>query len=187
MKRNSFSSIFIKHKRVIFLFLLGIFLFVPYVLKLLSYGALEPYPAIVFPAGASKLKLEANSYTFKDLGIYCLDLKAKEWKRQDAYSFLEPIPVQNLSSIIKNEFGLNPNLKHQVKFRRISLGFSYENAQALSEANIDLTKAWLRGRLAEHGCHDNFLLVKTRYIAIGRETQMTSEVNKIDEKLYELR
>ncbi len=107
--------------------------------------------------------------------------------KQDTSSFLSPIPRRYFSAIVKNEFGLNPNLKHTVKFRKnIFPSFTYMNSNALDAANIDRTKAWLRGKLLKHGCKDDSLLIRTTLMSANLKTKVVSEIKIMDEQLFKL-
>lgn len=178
--------LFKEYKFLTLVFLLAMLLFVPYGLKLLSIS-LEPYPAIIFPAGSDKVVKNRDTYEFKSSKIYCLDPMTEEWICQDTSSFLSPIPRGYYKDIIKNEFGLNPNLENTVKFRKdIFSSFTYRNARALSEENINYTKAWLEDRLFQHGCKNRFILVRNTLMSVDLKTRAISEVKVIDEKIYKL-
>lgn len=173
-------------KSILLTLLLIIGLTVPYSLKLLS-PQLEPYPAIIFPAGPGKVKGSQDTFDFIASNIYCFDLLTKEWERQDTLSFLSPIPRQYFQAIVKNEFGLNPKLEHTVKFRKgIFPSFTYKNSSALDLANIDHAKAWLRDRLQQHGCMDSSLIVRHTRMSVDLATRVVSEMNVIDEKIFKL-
>lgn len=175
-----------QHKFLILSLLFTIGLTVPYGVKLLS-PHLEPYPAIIFPSGAGKVRQSQGKFEFRVNNIYCIDSSTKEWKRQDTSSFLFPIPPHYFSSIIKNEFGLNPDLKHTVKFRKNILpSFTYTNLSALDKESIDHTKEWIRERLLRHGCKDTYLLIRSTLMSADLKTKVVSEIEVIYEQLFKL-
>lgn len=177
---------FERYKLTVLTFLLVIALIVPYGLKLLS-SSLEPYPAILFPSGAAKVRGDQDSFEFETINLYCFDLMSESWKPKDTSSFLSPIPNHFFGAIVKNEFGLNPDLEYTVKSRKNFLPrFTYKNVHALSAVNIDEAKAWLRNRLLEQGCRDDSLLIQRKLMLADLNDKSVSEIKVTSEKLYEL-
>ena len=178
----------IKQKHLLGFFILSAALAIPYALKLLSKRAvLEPYPAIILPSGPSKIERKGDSISFTRISIYVLDLDTGEWKRLDPESFLGHIPIQFLNAIVKNRFGLNPDLEYSVKFRNdIFPEFTYNNRHCLSEKNIRSTKRWLRNRLRKHGCEDGMFLVKKELMSANLKTREITKVGTGHERLYQL-
>lgn len=177
---------FERYKFTLLTFLLAIVLLIPYGLKLLS-SSLEPYPAILFPSGAAQVRGNQDSFEFETINLYCFDLNSEAWKPQDTSSFLSPIPNHFFGAVVKNEFGLNPDLEYTVKSRKSLIPrFSYQNAKALSAVNINQAKAWLRDRLAAHGCSDSSLLIRKKLMLADLNDRSVSEIKIISEKRYEL-
>lgn len=175
-----------KHKFTLLTFLLAIVLIVPYGLKLLN-GSLELYPAIIFPAGPGTVSGNQGTFEFEATNLYCLDLMNEKWERRDTSSFLSPVPNQFFKVIVKNEFGLNSDLKYTVEPRRnIIPSFTYRNVHALSAGNISNTKAWLKSRLLENGCRDDSLLIRKTLMLADLKTKSVSEVKIISERHYKL-
>ena len=184
MKRRDILSMIRNHKHIIGAFLLLVLLGTPY--AIFKIARLEPYPAILLPAGAGKILKKGNSFQFARTGIYGIDLVSGEWQRLDPASFLDPIPAHFLNAIIVNEFGLNPDLEFTVRFRGNLLpSFSYDNRSRLSEKNINDTKSWLRTRLSNHGSRDEMLLVRKVLISVNLKTREISETGILYEKTYE--
>lgn len=174
-----------KHKLSFNLLLLTA-LVVPYGLKLLS-PLLEPYPAIIFPAGAGKVESSQDTFEFSISNIYCFNLLTEDWEKLSTRSFLHPIPPQRFYAISRNEFGLNSDLEYEVNFRRNILpSFTYKNHSALSAAKIESTRAWLRDRLQKHGCRAESLLVRRTLMSVNLKTRIVSEIDVIGEEKFEL-
>ena len=174
-----------KYKHIIGFFLLSTILVIPYMIKLIV--RLEPYPAIILPSGAGKVERKDDSFQFTRTNIYGLGLVSGEWERRDPKSFLNPIHVHFLSAIIKNDFGLNPDLEYTVSSRgNLIPSFTYNNRDCLTEKNISYTKSWLRTRLSNHGCKNEMIIVRQVLLSADLKTREITEIGITNEKTYHL-
>jgi hypothetical protein len=150
---------YIKYKNIMGLTLLSLCLFIPFGLSFIS--GLEPYPAVILPGGAGKIKIDGDDLRFSKLVLYGKDQESDQWKSLDATAFLDPIPVVYLRSIIVNEFGLNRDRVVSVNFAwNLFPDFDYTNQKFITEERVVAAKAWLRERLALQGCETDTLLAR---------------------------
>ncbi|MEM6520292.1 MAG: hypothetical protein AAF892_06205 [Cyanobacteria bacterium P01_D01_bin.71] len=160
----------------------------PYTFKYLNHNK-EPYPAIIFPAGASRVETNNDVFEFKTTGVYCNDLKTGKLERQDIASFMYPIPSRYFSGILANGFGLDTSQEVKVEFRKnIFPSFTYSKppTASLNTENVKQTKNWLKERLSNQGCTEDFFVVRRELNSVNIKSKMISEVEVIDEERYDL-
>ena len=87
-------------------FIMVIALVVPFGLKKKS-SYLEPYPAIIFPAGAGKINLNQSNITFNQSRLWGKKPDGS-WKQVRLKQFFSPIPIHYKGYIAGNSFGLKP-------------------------------------------------------------------------------
>jgi hypothetical protein len=92
--------------------------------------SLEPYPAVLFPAGEGKLDIGGGVVAFQRIELLSLDPEGESHELSPS-EFLSPIPVQYWPGIATRGFGL-VGKKH-------------------SRAELVETIQWLRARLAAAG------------------------------------
>ena len=95
-------------------FVLVIFLFLPFCLRFVGK---EPYPAILFPSGASKIKKKEDQISFKVVKYYALDKNGK-WVEIDRKAFMFPIPAHYLDYLVVRNLGLKKNGKHNHELKQ---------------------------------------------------------------------
>lgn len=162
---------------------LSIVLFVPFVMKTAN-SQLEPYPALLLPAGAGKLNLEEKIIKVNTIAIYGYDLQGK-LQKIDSQEFLAPIPRHYLYAIVDNEFGLSTKTIDEIWLR--GLGEKIERKRKpISPENQKLAKFWLSKRLSILGLSTSSILlrdeIKTLEINSGKE--LSREIN--NEKIISL-
>ena len=84
--------------------LLAVCLFTPFALRTLS-TRLEPYPAVLLPAGASRVRLNQSEVSFSRTTLTCRG-RDGNWQPLDVTRLLSPIPPWSFHDIVSNEFGL---------------------------------------------------------------------------------
>jgi hypothetical protein len=124
--------------------LIALGLVVPEVLRALN-GSLEPYPAVLLPAGAGKISLRDGG-----LPITRIVLQAKrngEWRQVDPAAFLDPMPVHFVGAIARAQFGLRSDVGAPNKpKKRLEVPPPTPNV-----AQIEQTQRWLRNKLRSLG------------------------------------
>ncbi|MGF1459588.1 MAG: hypothetical protein ACFBSG_11235 [Leptolyngbyaceae cyanobacterium] len=181
-------SLIDRYRRVAATLLLGMLIIFPYTFKYLNHNK-EPYPAIIFPAGASRVETDSNTFEFNTTSVYCKSLKTNELEKQVVAEFMYPIPPRYFSRIVNNKFGLENSKELEVNFRKnIFPSFKYMKppATALSAENILETKAWLKERLASQGCEENFFIIRRTTMAVDIGSREVFEKGIVDEERYEL-
>lgn len=118
--------------------LLAAFLIAPEVLRAVS-GSLEPYPAVLLPAGAGKIGLNGDRLPLRRTLLEAQ--RAGRWHAIDATKFLEPLPVHFLGGVLRGEFGFHDG--------------GWRGAKApppkTAPADVESTKRWLRRKLEQLG------------------------------------
>ena len=125
---------------------LALFLFVPFFLREVS-PQLEPYPAILFPVGATMTNLEDSVLEFLVLEVYAVMPDNSERKIQPN-DFLGRIPVQYFRALVDRRFGLEPR---EFKSRWSN---RFEREKHWTSAERRSTMEWMIWRAQENGTPD---------------------------------
>jgi hypothetical protein len=142
---------------------IAIALFVPFVARSLS-GALEPYPAVLLPAGAGWIESRAKELRFDQLKLWgrCRGERAS-WSELDSERVMAPIPVYYLGAIEERGFGLGAPARQRINVKLI--GDVDVPRPEPSLEDVAATKRWLGTRLQELGCSPKELRV-TRQVKV---------------------
>ena len=124
----------------------------PEVLRLAS-GALEPYPAVLLPAGAGKLRLPEGRLKTKHVLVEAV--RGGTWHEVDRADLLAPLPVHYFGEVVRGSFGF-----HDGKWRGLT-----PPPPPATPAQLQATKLWLRERLAKLGFESKrFRVVEESYV-----------------------
>jgi hypothetical protein len=158
-------------KRATFGLALG--LLIPEILRKIS-GALEPYPALLLPAGTGKLALDGRSVTLKHNLVEAR--RAGEWREIDRAELLDPLPVHYFGELVRGNFGLHDGHWHKL---------TPPPPPASAEARAR-TKRWLRARLERMGFDGGALrVVEERYV-LQLPSGARRDVVRTSETVYDL-
>lgn len=148
-------------------------LLVPEILRLIS-GALEPYPAVLLPAGAGKLRLPGGRLKMKHVLIEAE--REGVWREVDRAALLDPLPVHYFGEVVRGEFGF-----HDRKWRGTT-----PPPPAASPEQLQQTKDWLRARLRQLGFSDRRLRVVEESYWLELATGTRQGLQRQKETRYEL-
>ncbi len=158
-------------------------LFVPFCLRTLG---IEPYPAVLLPAGGGSIKKVNNHVALETKKLYALD-SSGNWKKINLTLFLYPIPIQYSPNLISYNFGLSmDSSKFRSKGFRILKKLHLASETTASKDKIREIEDWLKKKLIEQ--HFNPSKIKlTSYIqTISADTGDVLD-NKIkDERIISL-
>ncbi len=141
-------------KNLIVFTIVSLVLIGPFIIKI-GWPSREIYPSVVMPAGAGKISIGEEGFTFKKTEICCVSLPDRKYQLLNNSQLTNPAPVQYLSAFIKAEFGLDT-----------------KNEMLQMEG-----KEWWRNKLRESGCLDSVIILLTKQIETGNLSERV-----IDEK-----
>jgi len=162
---------------------LSAFLVVPFAIRFLA-PVMEPYPAVLLPAGAGKIKTAENQLDFEQTAIYGKAAGRDEWTRLVPSQFLDPIPPEFFPPLAQRYFGLSPRESGQSWTR---LGFVTTDGRKIREDDVKNAKAWFRARLNASGCDDKLLRITEEIVTFRRSDAAEIAVRYQNDKLFELR
>lgn len=152
---------------------------IPFIIKSLQPG-LEIYPAIIFPAGAEKLNLNAEIRSFQNYELYGF----KDTLIQiDTKKFLDEIPRQYYHSLVKGSFGLENYLN---EFILPYTPFRFSEKNYLNDKKIKEAKIWIRDKLTRQGVSDSILIVRKIQNDYDINERKLKNQRIIDEKTFSL-
>ena len=155
----------------------------PFVLKMLA-SSLEPYPAVILPAGAHQIELDSSKVNFTRTSLWGKKLSDNSWVRIDSEKLLDPIQNEYLGHIVNNSFGLETEAsKTNSTFKRKITAILRSK---ITTDEIKDTKKWLRHKLTESNCSVKELRVTEEKIVFDVNTGKTVSQKIIDEKLFKL-
>lgn len=143
-----------------FSLILSFILLLPFVIRTIA-PALEPYPAIVLPAVATKIDVGGDVAKVGVISIYGYE-SGNNWKRIDPVNLLEPIPVRYLSKIIRHDFGLTQTT-YAVDNKLLSLQL---RGKPLSKEQEKQSQVWLSDRLQNLGYLNSQIKISNETIEI---------------------
>jgi hypothetical protein len=129
---------------------------------------LEPYPAIILPAGAWTISLKTEELSFPDHSIYGRREHNQEWIALDTRRFLDPIPAWYLMGIMSAGLGL------EATKTRPTL------------VDITATKHWFRGRLRAMDFREDAFKVAVELVTLDRQNKRVIRTESRYEKIYVL-
>lgn len=157
---------------------LFVFLIIPFLLREIN-SELEPYPAVLLPAGTGKISVTAKEVSFSQRQIFAVFPDGNEQLLNPA-EFFPPIPEQYWTEIARNRFGLGPE-----RSRSISLGIWTLTVRQQREADTSErreTVEWLQGRLQNLGISDAIAIrVRRMRITYNVEKRLESKREVVEE------
>lgn len=178
--------------------LLIFFLGLPFAMRFTS-TLLEPYPAILLPSKPSKINIKKKQIKYTTLSLYGVSIKTSKWERIDPVIFVNPIRIQYLNGIVKNNFGLEPGPQKSIKKRRFLGQYSMKffnsrwfkrfinyNSLKSSESDKEETREWLSSRLVSMGFSSNSIKVLRKKITRDKQSGEIVFEQITNEKIYDL-
>jgi hypothetical protein len=148
-------------------------LLVPEVARKVS-GSLEPYPAVLLPAGTGKLRLDGRRVTLNHNLVEAR--RAGEWHEVDRAELLDPLPVHYFGEMVRGNFGF-----HDGHWHKLTAPPPRPSPQAITE-----TKHWLRARLERMGFDGHAMrVVEERYV-LALPSGVRRDVVRTGETTYDL-
>ena len=163
--------------------ILGLLLVPPFLLKTLS-ASLEPYPAIILPAGPHQVELTGDRVNFTRLSLWGKKPATGSWTRIDSKKFLAPIPHEYLENIIDNSFGLEVAEKKYNNIFQQNL-FAILHAKISANDRKD-TKKWLRYRLSKQNLDNKKLRISQEEGVFDINTGQIVSLKTKNERVFEL-
>jgi hypothetical protein len=96
-----------KYPNVLYTTVLSAFLLVPFAIRYFA-PLLEPYPAVLLPAGAESIKTTEGQIDFGRTAIYGRVPGRDAWTSLSPSQFLNPIPPEFFGPLARRYFGLSP-------------------------------------------------------------------------------
>ena len=164
--------------------LLSCLLIPPFVLKTV-FPTLEPYPAIILPAGSDTVNIEDSKVSFVKTSVWAKPKdKAKSWSQIDSEKFLAPIPVYYLKYIVLTSFGFeSKQLKTASVWKK-----KYDSIlnNKITSEEIAETKNWFGQKLNKSGYISDEFMVISEEITFDVNSGKIVLREKIDEKVFRL-
>jgi hypothetical protein len=152
---------------------IALFLLVPELMRHVS-GSGEPYPAVLLPAGAGKLRFKQGKLPMTHTLIEAR--RGGVWSEVDRAELLEPLPVHYFGEVVRGNFGLEDG-----KWR----GWNAPAPRPSPEARLE-TKRWLRARLVRMGFDGHALRVVEQRYLLEMPSGAHQATEQLSEKVYEL-
>ena len=161
-------------------------LLVPFLLRSRYGSTLEPYPAILLPAGATKDQVAETQFKARYKVLYG-QLEDGTWRRVDERLLLYPIPVQYEGLILSREFGLKPpepagRTGIQNVLGRLGI-LRYKHLTAEDQA---AAKRWVKAKLREQGFTRPVLKIAQREEVVAVPKGKIVKAKNTDEKIIYL-
>lgn len=161
-----------------------IFLMVPFIFRFKLGNRFEPFPAILLPAGASKVKVGSSDFKVDYIALFAQ--KDGNWERVDAALLLYPIPATNHIYIFSRGFGLiePPELEDRL-LNRLLVKLNVQKKTNPTEQEKDRTKNWIVKRLKKQGFTGSILkIVQKEEIFSIHSGELLSECINNEKDIY---
>jgi hypothetical protein len=147
---------------------------------------MEPYPAILLPAVATKDKVAETEFSARYKVLYG-QLEDGTWRRVDERLLLYPIPVQYEGLILSREFGLKP-LKPagRAGIQNVLGRLGILRYKHLTEEDQAEAKRWVKEKLREQGFTKPVLKIAQREEVVAVPGGETLETKNTDEHIIHL-
>jgi hypothetical protein len=173
-----------KYPNTVYTAVLLVVLVVPFAIAFLA-PPLEPYPAVLLPAGAGKIKTTEDQMDFSRTSIYGKVPGSDSWTRLSPPQFLSPIGAEFFPPLAQRYFGLTPIAPVACR-TRVGVVVTI-NPRKVDEKGIASAKQWLRARLKETGCGDSVLRITQEVVTFRRSDGAEIGVRNEDDKIFQLR
>jgi hypothetical protein len=145
-------------------------LVVPFALRTLS-SAVEPYPAVLLPAGPGKVPVSNGTAGFSVRSLLGHRPDGSE-APLDPVTFLAPIPVQYLYALADSEFGQRTKRDGTITLRGLHVTIDAPPPRPTASSRTAAAE-WLRGKLTAAGLSPDALIILDEWVTVelssGRE------------------
>jgi hypothetical protein len=146
---------------------------------------LEPYPAVLLPSYAGRIKAAEDQMDFDRTGIYGKLAGRDTWTRLVPAQFLHPIAPEFFPPLAQRYFGLSP-VEPVTNLTKFGLVIT-TNTRKVGEEEVRNAKQWFRARLNEMGCDANVLRITQEVVTVRRSDGAEIALRYKNEKVLELR
>ena len=161
-------------------------LLVPFLLRHRYGSTLEPYPAILLPAAATKDKVAETQFNARYKVLYG-QLEDGTWRRVDERLLLYPIPVQYEYFILSRAFGLKPpEPAGKAGIQNVLGRLGILRYKRLTEEDQAEAKRWVKEKLREQGFTKPVLKIAQREEVVAVPAGETLEAKDTDENIIYL-
>lgn len=173
-----------KYPNVLYTALLFTFLVVPFTFRYLA-PILEPYPAVLLPSGAGRIKAAEDQMDFVKTAIYGRTAGRVTWTQLSPSKFLNPVPLEFFPSLAERYFGLSP-VRPRAGSNRVGPLITI-NPRKVGDAEVRNVEQWFRGRLKGSGCDDSVLRITQGVVTVRRADGAELAIRYDDDKVFNLR
>lgn len=147
-------------------------------------GELEPYPAVIFPAGANLIDLD-DPIVFEEKKVFGFKEATGEQVPLDVQIFFPYMRNLHFSELIDNEFGLFPENVTIAAQDEIfgNVKISYRTRTTLDE--VQDAKKWIQEKLQKRGLSDSLIVVRNYHVTINVKKRK-ADFAMIEEQKIEL-
>jgi len=164
--------------------LLSTVLVVPFAITFLA-PVLEPYPAVLLPAGGTRINTTGDRLDLGRTSIYGKVAGGDAWTRLYPLEFLSPIPPEFSPLLAQRYFGLSP-VGPIANRTRVGVVITID-PRKVPEEEVKNAKQWLRARLKESGCDSNVLRISEEVLTFRRSDGAEIGVRSENDKVFDLR
>jgi hypothetical protein len=129
---------------------------------------LEPYPAVILPAGAGTLRIKKGTVSINR--SYPTAKRHGEWEEVDVSQFLTPIAGHYFGRIAGRNFGLSGS----------------PSASPEERERIAQTRSWMKARLAAQGFETGEIRLMSQKVTIALSSGKRSASKPSRKKSYDL-
>jgi hypothetical protein len=161
-------------------------LLAPFLLRHRYGSTMEPYPAILLPAVATKDKVADTQFKASYKVLYG-QLEDGTWRSVDERLLLYPIPVQYEGLILSREFGLKPpEPAGGAGIRNVLARLGILRSRRPTEEDQAAAKRWVKEKLREQGFTRPVLKIAQREEVVAVPGGETLSAKNTDEKIIYL-
>ena len=173
-----------KYPNVLYTALLSAFLVIPFTLRCFA-PILEPYPAVLLPSGAGRIKAAEDQMDFVKTAIYGRVAGRETWTRLSPSKFLNPVPLEFFPPLAERYFGLSP-VGPKASSTRVGPLLAI-NPRKVGDVEVRNVEQWFRGRLKGSGCEDNVLRITQEVVTVRRADGAELAVRYEHDNVFNLR
>lgn len=156
---------------------------IPFLLRTIA-PTLEPYPAIILPAGAGKVSRSEGIFTFNRFEAIGIDAATGKEKQLNPSTLLRPIPVQYFHVIFDNNFGLGASPTRRIRFKYLRFPTINLKRRAANEVERSQAIKWIGDRLASEGCDPKKLILRRNRIGFDEAKRAATEPYSTNETVF---
>lgn len=161
--------------------LLAFILVPPFALTTLK-PHLEPYPALILPSGAVKVKVGAKDISFVRTSLWGKQETDNTWTRIDLETFWTPLPKQYFKPIVRNSLGLKSGKPRIIQLPK---GINISRNK-VTPSEIQDAKYWWRQKLVQSGYASNELMITVERVKFDIETSKIIKTKRSHEEVFRL-